>query len=451
MTDTFKASISGILNNVNTTVELDIQDIGDSFPNALAVHEFPFLAGAMLQNMGAKGRQIKFRAFFIGTAYANHEVLLNILKSLKAKELIHPKYGVIKGDIAQIDVRHTNYINTAEVDISFYEGLIKSEPVAADGVPGSVEDAFLDGQDEAADALEDDISGDLESEGTGICRQTLDASKGILEQFTGLTSKARAYVGQVETSVRTLESTLTSITSPANSIISTVTYAANLPGRVVGAAARCVERYAESYTTLRSFPRQFTSSLRQGLLQLEQSFSSFQSKAPAGSARAVTETAAMAATARQINFAASQRLALEAAYAFQTDQQARQEGKRNEDQRSFDNLGNYLNPTVPDRFMNAPEIEAVLAEVMTAAQRSVEADRSQASIKKATAALVDHAWKIKLEMERIYAVEIDNMIPVHLLCLKYGLPYNAAERVLAINPGVKHPNFISGTVNIYAQ
>ena len=63
-------------------------------------------------------------------------------------------------------------------------------------------------------------------------------------------------------------------------------------------------------------------------------------------------------------------------------------------------------------------------------------------------ALKEHVNKIKLKRERIVTVRIQDPIPVHLLCMQYGLPYMAAERICAIN-NFWCPNFIGGEVKIY--
>ena len=47
--------------------------------------------------------------------------------------------------------------------------------------------------------------------------------------------------------------------------------------------------------------------------------------------------------------------------------------------------------------------------------------------------LLDHVNRIKLQREKIITIRVDNPLPVHMLCLQYGLSYMAAERVCAIN------------------
>jgi hypothetical protein len=64
--------------------------------------------------------------------------------------------------------------------------------------------------------------------------------------------------------------------------------------------------------------------------------------------------------------------------------------------------------------------------------------------------LLNHVNQIKLQREKIITIRVDNPIPVHLLCLQYGLSYMAAERVCAIND-FWCPNFCQGEVRMYVR
>jgi len=100
--------------------------------------------------------------------------------------------------------------------------------------------------------------------------------------------------------------------------------------------------------------------------------------------------------------------------------------------------------------MNIREIEETLFLSREAIQEAVELTRQNQLLKKMAELLLYHVNEIKLERERIMMVNIDNVIPLHLVCLKYGLPYHAAERIMAINT-IKKPNFTFGRQSIYAR
>jgi prophage DNA circulation protein len=447
MADTYQTSIAGF--------DLDVETLSDGFQKAIAKHEFPNTNGALLEDMGQKGRAISIRCYFGvsgGVAsYDDYFEFIKILDDISTIELIHPEDGLLKGRIEKVDKRKNDRLEFAEVDITFLEGRIEVEVQSEISMPGFGEETFLDALLEQQTQCVDDITEDLGTEGASAAAKALDASQGILAQFSSLSGKVRAYVAQVESGVATLEATLVLVTQPANTLLATVTYAANLPGRIIGAVAQTVERYAESYNALRGFPAQFQRSLKFSLNQLEASFRSFRSKAPAGSSRNLSETAAMTLIANHINLATANRLALEAAYGFSNDQTERLLAKKNEGQKSFDILGNYSAPVSPGPIMTQNEIEATLASVMTAAQESIDLMRGAQAIKRGVSGLVTFARIVKIDAAKIKQVDIDGTLPLHLILPKYGLPYNAAERVLAINPQIKHPSFVSGTVNIYVS
>jgi len=66
------------------------------------------------------------------------------------------------------------------------------------------------------------------------------------------------------------------------------------------------------------------------------------------------------------------------------------------------------------------------------------------------AALTDHVIAIKKSRPALVAVQIDTPMPLHLICLKYGLSYNDAEQLLAINR-IRHPSFVTGEVLVHAR
>jgi len=66
-------------------------------------------------------------------------------------------------------------------------------------------------------------------------------------------------------------------------------------------------------------------------------------------------------------------------------------------------------------------------------------------------ALLEHVNAVRLEREKMKAVILDNPLPLHLVCLRYGLPCKDAERLLKVNRGIRNPNFASGEVLVYVR
>jgi hypothetical protein len=100
--------------------------------------------------------------------------------------------------------------------------------------------------------------------------------------------------------------------------------------------------------------------------------------------------------------------------------------------------------------MNINELEATLAIVRTRIEAAVEKAREIDSLKTMAVALLNHVNSVRLEREKMAKVVLDNPMPLHLVCLKYGLPYQDAERLIRVN-NIPAPNFTSGEVMVYVR
>ncbi len=411
--------------------DLDMETIEDSFEKSIAKYEFPYRDGALLEDMGLKARVSKFRCYFYEDTYEIHKGLIEHLKKKELFELLHPKYGLLKGSVESVSVRHDDRKRTAEIDISFVENLItNAEPQRHVNVERSTEEAFQRGQFELIDEFEFDVKDALGIEAMDILTKELDPLKAITEQFAGISIKAREYLKEVDSFVSGLTGTMSDITNPVNSVLSLINFPNTVAGRTIGALARTLERFVVLYDSIRAFPTRFLSSLKNSFISLESLNTRF---------------------SKHTRIASAQRRALETAYIYRDDEFRRRQVRKMEKNKSFDALGNYINPEPAEQIMTISEIEATLADVRTDIQTSVDQSRQMQSLKDMAVNLLIHVNDIKLEREKIVTVELDNEMPLHLVCLKYKLPYNYAERIHSINR-IKNPNFIpSGKVRIYAR
>ena len=103
--------------------DLDVETISDGFQKAIAKHEFPNTNGALLEDMGQKGRSIMVRCYFgaIGgmASYADYFEFIKILDDASVLEFVHPEEGTLKGRIEKVDKRKNDREEFAEVDITF--------------------------------------------------------------------------------------------------------------------------------------------------------------------------------------------------------------------------------------------------------------------------------------------------------------------------------------------
>lgn len=422
MAERFNASLGGFA--------LDVETIDDTIEKAIARYEYPFRDGADTDDLGEKARTIRLRCYWLGEQYAEHYRFLEYIKGRDLFELTHPKYGLLKGRIESIGIRHDDRIETAEVDLAFVQSLEDQEPgrVYAN-VKAAGEEAFVTSIDEQTNLLEMDFRTDLGAIAQEILAQQLDPELGILEQFSSVSLAARNVLKAVDAYAGKLDGLLAAIPNPANSLLATISYPPTLVGRVIRSLTRAVERQARSLDSLRSAPDRYLASLRDALGVLAGESGSF---------------------ATQTRIAGSRHLALEAGELYQTDEAGRQEQRRSEAVRSIDALGRYSPPPPVPQVMSVRELERSLVTVRAELQTAVDAARDQQSLKAMARQLLEHVNQVKLERDRMMTVTLDNPMPLHLLCLRQGVSYRQASRLLAVN-NIPQPNFTSGSVTVYGR
>lgn len=424
MAEKFQAAIDGI--------EFDCETLEDSFEKAIARHEFPYRSGALLEDMGQKARVIKIRCFFLNERYGFHNALIDYIRETNhAYELTHPQYGLIKGQIESMVVRHDDREETAEIDLTFVENMPGAiETAWAPSVAADTEEAFLTGQDELAEEMEHDIRDEFPSDFDELLGEIDPTLPTLFEQYSGLTKEARAYVRQVDEYVGRLKETLNEIVSPANSLVSTTDYADNLVGVTLSSLAGAIERHSILYSTLSDAPDRFLNNFRTDVAGIENEFEDF---------------------GKYTTIAKSQREAVDLGAILEEDQAKYQAAQQSAEVAAFSPLGR-LQKDISDteQILTITEIESALATVRSDLQESIDAAREMQSLKTLASTLTDYVITIKKSKPPLVAVNIDNALPLHLICLKYGLMYNEAEQLMAINR-IPNPNFTSGEVQVYVR
>jgi prophage DNA circulation protein len=401
---------------------LEMETIEDTFEKAIAQYDYPYADGADLEDMGQKAHKLRVKCYFFDNAeqqtYSYHIDLLNSLALKDLIDFVHPKYGLMKVKIESIAVAHNDQKRTAVLDISLIEqmrGYI--EPTKNVSVLSSAEETYLNGQDQQQAKLAADIKDKLPAADGGVVSKILDPNLGLLAQVQEYSNITRAFVGGVEDYIATAEDVIDQVVSPVNSLQATIIYTESLPGRILGDITRSVEKVALLYTSLRDFPAIFMSRLNDAFTDLQDSF------------LALGDDSVMR---DHLEIACAQRIALEAAAIYAEDEQAFQDA----------------DPDV--QLMNIRELEETLAIVRARLEAAVAIARDMDSLKQTAENLLNHVNSVRLEREKMIKVTLDNPMPLHLVCLKYGLPYTDAERLLRINP-IRQPNFTAGEVLVYAR
>ena len=421
-------------------IVLEMETLDDTFEKSIARYEYPFSDGADLEDMGQKAHSVKVRCYFWDNGnqatYNAHIQLINLLAIKDLLEFNHPQYGIMLGKVESVTVRHDDRKRTAQVDFSFVEQM-RTSIAPVPNVGAFIESSFLDSQDEQLAALDDD----LKVPGLDIIVE-FDPTLPVLPQYKGLTGWLRDLVRELDGYLGQFDALENQVMQPVNSLIATVNYGANLPGRILGTITRAVERVATLYASLRNFPARFTANLSIAFQQLVNATESFSSNQHKGG------QAARTVIVKHLRIACAQRFALEAAYSYAADETNRQALRTAEQTPSFNVSGNYVSTPPDAQVATSQDLDASLVDVRSWIEETISDYRSMNALKTMAKELLTFVYTVKLESELIITVQIDNPLPVHLICLRFGLPYNYAERILAIN-SISNPNMISGALRIY--
>jgi hypothetical protein len=292
-------------------------------------------------------------------------------------------------------------------------------------VLSAVEEAYQTGQTLQEEVLTFDLKSYIPTADAGAITKILDADLGLLIQVQEFSAQTKFLVGSAEKYLALSDAMTNELVSPVNSLQAAITYSVNLPGRILGSTSRSLEKIARLFDSLWTSPSQFICKLNDAFTDLEDSYIDL--------AESAAGEAASDVMAKHLTIACAQRLALEAAAIYADDEQAFK-----------DNDSDF-------HVMNINELESTLAIVRTRLAAAVDVARDIESLKTMAAALLTQVNSVRLEREKMIAVVLDNPMPLHLVCLRYGLPYTDAERLVKVNKNIQNPNFASGAVSVYAR
>ena len=425
-------------------IKLDLETISDSFDKALAEHHIPFTDRTLIQDMGLKARRIRLRCYFWADTYQTHKDLLQLLWDKQDFELNHPEYGLLRGKIDNVHVRHDHMERVAEIDIDFISGQSTISVSASTDIKGDAEqlaaDGFLDVEKKYRDALVESSVLPIE-----LVDKVLDPELDIIDQITGYGATVRAYAKKLDTMVHDLNSVCAGITAPVDSLVGTVELGLAMPGRIIGTIAGMVEKMTVRFITLKNAPGRFMSSIFNQLSRFTYPGNSTLFGRDSSDS-AITLADDLAANA----YLATSSIGLSTALAdiYDEDEAIRNAQVQAEQVRVFDSLGRVTGDIDINYAMTIGQIEETLSLVRTVCDLAVAVNRDTSAIKLLSDKLLEHVVQIKVESEKIIHIEVDNQTPLHLVCLKYGLPYRAAERIMLINK-IRNPNRVQGSIDIY--
>ena len=398
---------------------------------ALVRHELPFRNGAILQDMGMKAREVRLRTHWYNDTYAAHIDFLNHLDLAQLFTLIHPVYGLMQGSVQGIVIHQADTPAACEIDFTFVEELIDASGLTKSTISlvATAEAAFTQSASELVNEQAIAARRALAAQAALLSAKQVSPLQSMLSQFNNASSALRSYLRSVDIAMNQIRNVASQVTQPMDNALALISFAQTVPGICTQTILGAVARIGALYDSLT--PPQFVSTFF-------------------AATDAVANDAGILAP--YVQAAAASYGAMKLAYMYDADETNRNAMRQIEQSKTFDSLGNYTAPPLPDPIMSMSDIEATLAAARRRLQAVIENFRDMESLKDMAAALLRHVKQIKLETDLIVTIHTSSVLPLHLICRMAGLPYNYAERLKTINPQIQNPSFVpAGEVNVYAQ
>lgn len=422
-------------------IDLPVVDVQDDFSAAVAKYAFPYRNAQVVKYLGVEERSIKLNAVFFRQRYDEHKDLARRLLSAKTEshELVHPDFGRLSGCVQQVSSVYDERRDCVTVSITFIVLGDGDDDAGNFDTVGSIkrdtEQAFIDGQETLTDAFGQTLSSDIGSEAGDMIETEIDESQTLLDQFLTVSQAARDYVAEIDDAIEICESWLADVTAPADSILNTIEYGSLLPARFVSAVNEALDRICESQGESSISPRNYLENLKAAYLSFAAMFENREFNA-----------------ADQVSDAIALRYALDCGRVYDDDNMQSLTLAAIEDAPAFDLAGNRLIDQAVPEIMTINDLEETLYGARELLQQAIDRDRSQEESYKSMAKnLLDHVEEVRINRERIVIKNVPSEMPLHAVCLRFGLPVAYADRILAINPEIKNPTFVKGDIRVYAR
>ncbi len=399
---------------------LDIVEVRDGFENAIAVHEYPFSNRNELEHIGQKTRRIEVDCVFTKSPvftegwnidyavipdYESHFIFLAFLESSRDDiTFAHPKYGEITGKVEKYNVVADDTDELARVSFTFLQHVTTEETTFDRYIVPELAEEFRG----ATDTMTDDVTAE-QTAATDSVKWTADT----------------------QTFINTLDAYKSTLTSPATSIMYQINYGTSVPGQLMESINGAVDRIVELYNTGRDSGPTFINNLIVGVRELKDTLSNASDK-------------------NRVHIMGASRIAYEAAVLLDEDDANRREIEDKEQARSFDAEGNYKKVDPLPETMTMDDLDAMLAQLKGFMNEAIQLGRDFRSLQTQAAYLQSYVNKIKFDRERINEEYVERQ-SMHLVCLNSNLSYQAAERLIRLNPTIKNPNFTYGNVKVLIE
>lgn len=176
-------------------VRFDVQNVDRSGARSIAQNEYPYAAGAELDDLNLKARRFRFKAIIWGDDYEGRlQQLVDALEAPGAGELVHPVYGPIQVMAESWEDQHeADLVDGVVLSISFIEHSVRELVFAADTASSKTDAISARGEDARA-AADDALVRRMEKAKDGsdrrlaVLKDTFDQAKAALTKLLDTTA-----------------------------------------------------------------------------------------------------------------------------------------------------------------------------------------------------------------------------------------------------------------------
>lgn len=398
---------------------LNIINIRNNNTYGISKHEIPYTQNNKLENIGRKTPSYNIECVFMDNppitngwsvseaifptyeAHKGFDYLIN--NTLEPLVFTHPKLGEINVFIENYNTYYDDTINYAKYTIDIVQEITTKETKYENYVVPEMANKW---------------------------RETNETTSTKIFDSQKFTSTLNKWNAEAQLFINKLDSWLAGIESPLKSIINTVNYTSDLPSQVLSAINSTIDRIVQSYVDTRNVPFAFINNCIFGIRQLIGNFTGLE--------------------AQYIHIMGASRVGYEAGVQYDVDDNNRAEIDKKENIETWDYAGNYRGDVVLPVSMSYDELESSLYEVRKFINEAVQLDRNNRPLQAQAAFLLTFINRVKLDRERIRTITVPKQSLFQVLN-NNKLRYNAIERILKLNPGIKNPNFSTGDIKILAD
>lgn len=418
---------------------LEIAPISGTAPRNIVEHNFPLREGAKLEDLGGKARRFRFKIWFRARTWGEsyHDIAQSFIDYISVPRIVafvHPVMGILKGKITEYGFETRDEIDAESVDIEFAEERIADQaPAPGSDIIGQIEPQYQHAQITEASICVAELVSTYGSEVGPYLSETVNPNVAAIDSVQFPPSRLQTLLGDIDAFTTKMDSAFSDQEIPADSIVANTEFASTLPGRMLEAAAKCVNRMSMRSESLLGTPGRWIDSF------------GADADAFAGSLKAFTQI-----FLRQAALFGCWGLSR----SYSTDETNRDTLRRIESVRPFGADGSFQPPSTVPPVATVGELDYSVGSIRSRIAAAIMflrfGDTDSQDLRKMAISLQTYVDKVKIERDRIVKYGPKSTMCLHAICMSLGLSFAYAERIASIN-NVRNPSFIGDQINVYAR